>query len=139
MTDYSYKKIVLTLSILGVSFSGYLSAVKFITTTCAFREPCPYFLGYPSCWYGFAMFFVLFVATLASFAKDVSIKKIAHINAVVSGVGIIFAFYFTVPEIKYLIEGISRYTLGLPTCAYGLIFYMLVFIISVKYLNTIKK
>ena len=66
----AYKKAALLLTLAGVLFSGYLSGVKFISDTCAFNEGCPYFLGYPACYYGFLMFSIMFIATLVAKFKN---------------------------------------------------------------------
>jgi uncharacterized membrane protein len=119
-------------------FSGYLSLVKLLSNTCALNEPCPYFLGYPACWYGFGMFTVLFILAIISQWKE-STKLIYWFQIVVSLIGIIFAGYFTVPEIIRLFNGTSAYSLGLPTCAYGLIFYILIFILATRRLQQLSK
>lgn len=136
MTSLTYRKTVFFLGLAGLLFSGYLSAVKLFTDTCALNEPCPYFLGIPACWYGFGMFLVIFSAAVLSFFKVISIRSLALSNTVVSFLGIIFAGSFTIPEIGNMISGnATRYALGLPSCAYGLIFYTLVFILSLLYLR----
>ncbi len=126
------------LTLAGFLFSGYLSLVKLLSNTCALNEPCPYFLGYPACWYGFGMFTVLFVLAIISQWKE-STKLIYWFQIVVSVIGIIFAGYFTVPEIIRLFNGTSVYSLGLPTCAYGLIFYILIFILATRRLQQLSK
>lgn len=135
MTGSRYIKIVLILGFAGFLFSGYLSAVKLITSSCALSEPCPYFLGYPACWFGFIMFTVLFVSSLVGFYVTAWLKKVALIQAAVSFAGILFAGYFTLPEVGRLFSGDFAYSLGLPTCAYGLIFYIAIFMFSVLYLK----
>ncbi|MGH7249652.1 MAG: hypothetical protein ACREGC_01640 [Minisyncoccia bacterium] len=135
MKTSAYSKVMFWLSLAGVLFSGYLSAIKIFTSTCAFNEPCPYFLGYPSCWYGFGMFLVIFLTATFGF-KSPSPKSAPKIISAVSLLGILFAGYFTIPEIGKLIYGMKTgYSLGLPTCAYGLIFYIIIFILSVWYLS----
>jgi hypothetical protein len=138
MTLNAFKKTILILDGAGLLFSGYLSAVKLFTSTCALNEPCPYFLGYPACWYGFGMYLVMFVTALLLLFKRVSVKGAAVTHTVVSALGILFAGSFTIPEIRPLLSGSSHYALGLPTCAYGLIFYITIFIISIRYLRTKK-
>lgn len=133
-----YKKIIFILTSAGLLFSGYLSAVKLFTATCALNEPCPYFLGYPACWYGFAMFLVLFTLAAFSFSKKGKLKTIVKVQAFVSGLGMLFAGYFAIPEIGRLFSGQSAYLLGLPTCAYGFIFYIIIFTLSIFYLITNK-
>jgi hypothetical protein len=125
------------LGLAGLLFSGYLSAIKLFTSTCAFNEPCPYFLGYPACWFGFGMFLIIFSFALLGLLKVIFEKVMSKIITLVSALGILFAGYFTIPEIGKLLSGAQTgYSLGLPTCAYGLIFYILIFIFSLWYLKT---
>lgn len=132
-----YFKTMFFLGLGGLLFSGYLSAIKLFTSTCAFNEPCPYFLGYPACWYGFFMFLVIFSSATLSLFEKISKNNIPKIIATVSFLGILFAGYFTIPEIGRLISGVQDiYTLGIPTCAYGLVFYIIIFILSVRHLKT---
>ena len=137
MATSSYFKIMFFLSLAGVLFSGYLSAVKFFTSTCAFNESCPYFLSYPACWFGFGMFLVLFISAIFSLVKPTSRYITKIIFTVVSLLGIIFAGQFVLPEIQGIAS--SDYSLGLPTCVYGLVFYIIIFIFSVSYLVNKKE
>lgn len=124
------------LGLAGLLFSGYLSAVKLFTSACAFNEPCQYFLGYPACWFGFGMFLVIFSFALFGLFKNSSEKIVSIIITTVSALGILFAGHFVIPEIGNLFAGIHKaYTLVLPTCAYGLIFYIIIFVFSVWYLK----
>ncbi len=128
------KKVVwlFVLSLMGVLFSGYLSGVKFFTETCAFNESCPYFLGYPACYFGFAMFLTLFIFSTLLMYSSLSKKNSLLVLNVVSFLGVIFAGYFTLGELPVLFEeGLSAYVTGLPTCAMGMIFFFLVLVISV--------
>lgn len=126
------------LTLAGFLFSGYLSLVKLLSNTCALNEPCPYFLGYPACWYGFGMFTVLFILAIIGQWKESS-KLIYWLQVAVSILGIMFASYFTVPEISRLLNGTSAYSLGLPTCAYGLIFYIIIFFLAIGKLQQLSK
>ncbi len=125
------KKLILLLGVGGVLFSGYLSAVKFFSKTCALGESCPYFWGYPACYYGFAMY-VIITATAAAWVLGKMKQSLAlHVLVDVSFLGILFAGYYTVQELPLLFEqGFSAYVLGLPTCALGLIFYVTIFVLS---------
>ena len=137
MTTSNYVKKMFLLGLAGLLFSGYLSATKFFTSTCALNEPCPYFLGYPACYFGFGMFLIIFISGTLGMLKVISGKMMSKIITTVSALGIIFAGSFTIPEIAKLVTGVKTgYSLGLPTCAYGLIFYILIFCISVWYLKT---
>ena len=128
MKTSNYVKAMFFLGLAGLLFSGYLSAIKLFTSTCAFNEPCPYFLGYPACFFGFGMFLVIFSSAVLGLLKIIPEKDMSKIITTVSALGILFAGYFTIPEIGKLISGArSGYSLGLPTCAYGLIFYIIIF------------
>src|SRR3989344_9193386 len=122
---------LLVLSIAGLLFSGYLSGVKLFTSTCAFNEACPYFLGYPACYFGFVMFLLL---TLFSF-KLVA-DKAEHLEGllgikILSVLGILFAGYFTFLEIPVLLkDGLGAYIFGLPTCTLGFLFYLAIAILA---------
>jgi hypothetical protein len=119
------------LSIGGILFSGYLSGVKLFTEGCAFNESCPYFLGYPACYYGFVMFLLLTIFSYMLFFGKSSLNKGSKKMMFVSFLGILFAGYFTFKELPVLFEkGLSEYVLGLPTCALGLLFYLIIFFIS---------
>ena len=113
---------------LGLLFSGYLSAVKLFSNTCAFSEPCPYFLDYPACWYGFAMYLIMFIVTMFALNGKLNVYTAMKTNIIISFTGIIFAGNFAVPEIlKSQVTGV----LGFSTCMYGFIFYILIFIFSI--------
>lgn len=122
---------IFILSLVGVLFSGYMGVVKLFTDTCALGETCPYFLGYPSCYFGFGLFLVLFVFSWIMLKKESSVKSVLPSNIFVSFLGVLFAGYYTLGEIPLLFEeGLSAYFFGLPTCAIGFVFFMLVFILS---------
>jgi len=116
------KKTLFTISIIGLIFSGYLGGTKLLTGACALNESCPYFLGYPACFYGFFMFLAITIGSgILLFGKG---KGRVALNVVlgVSTLGVLFAGYFTVKELPLLFDqGLSAYLLGLPTCAFGLI------------------
>ncbi len=132
-----YNKIIFFLGLAGLLFSGYLSSIKLFTSTCAFNEPCPYFLGYPACYFGFGMFLIIFISALLGLMKKTPNRTMSKTIVWISFLGILFAGYFTIPEIGILLSGVDAgYSLGLPTCAYGLIFYIIIFIITAQYLKT---
>jgi len=81
------------------------------------------------------MFLVIFSAATLGLLKIISGKIMSKIITAISVLGILFAGNFTIPEIERLFSGAhTGYTLGLPTCAYGLIFYVFIFIISIRHL-----
>lgn len=124
---------IFLLGIVGVLFAGYLSSVKFFTETCAFNESCPYFLGIPACYYGFVMFAIIALFGGLHVAHKVEGKRANTIVLSVATLGIVLAGYFTLREIPLLMEeGLTAYMLGLPTCALGLIFYIIIAGISLR-------
>ena len=138
MTKDKKSIVLFILSIGGLLFSGYLSGVKFFTSVCAFNESCPYFLGYPACYFGFAMFLVITIFSYMFLFAKVENKKALSGLSVVSFIGILFAGYFTVGELPILFQdGLSAYVLGLPTCALGLVFYIIIFSLSFYSLKNI--
>jgi hypothetical protein len=121
--------ILLGLVSAGLLFSGYLSGTKLLTDTCAFKEGCPYFLGYPACYFGFIMYLTMFALVLLAQKSAITQHAMLRGVLVVSALGILFAGYFTLGELpKLSSEGLSAYLLGLPTCAYGLIVYLAIFV-----------
>ncbi len=133
MTLDKYIKTTFILATGGVLFSGYLGGIKLFSSTCAFNEPCPYFLGYPACYFGFAMFFIMFTASGLAFFKKMKSGEALKVLKVFSFLGMLFAGYYTLMEIIAWVSGSGGdYALILPTCAYGLIFYISIFVLSLK-------
>lgn len=127
------------LSFAGLAFSGYLSGVKFFSGVCAFNEGCPFFLGYPACYFGFAMFLAMTLLTVSFAMGKLAEQKELLGVLLVSLLGILFAGYFTFRELpKLWNEGLGAYMLVLPTCALGLIFYVVMFTIAVRKLRRMQ-
>lgn len=124
-------RLILLFSFAGLLFAGYLSSYKFFTKTCALNETCPTFLGQPACYFGFVMYLILFILSLGLVSKKLSEKTALLGILIVSFLGILFAGNFTLAELPLLFQkGIGAYALVLPTCALGLIFYVLIFSLS---------
>jgi len=123
----------------GLLFASYIGGVKFFTGACSFNESCPYFLGYPACYYGFVMYLLLSIFAYLLLTSRMMVSSGVKVMMTVSGLGILFAGYFTLRELPLLFtKGLAAYTLVLPTCAYGLIFYVLIFTLSKLISNTNK-
>ncbi len=117
------KNLMFLFSLGGLLFSGYLSYQKFVYDVCALNE-CPRFLGYPACYYGFAMYVALFISSLLYVFAN---KQTLHVVKTVAIMGLLFSGYFTVLEMpKLFSQGLSAYVMGLPSCAYGLMFYAVI-------------
>lgn len=111
------------LSLAGILFSGYLSFNKIFNGICPLNEGCPTFLGYPACYFGFGFFSILLILSLLKQVKPLRI---------VSALAIIFAAYSTYIDLAFpnCPGGQCQYSLLLPTCIYGLIIYIGIFIFS---------
>ncbi len=122
-------KYLIGISIFGVLFSGYLSYAKFFNGTCALTNGgCSTFLGYPTCYYGFVFFVILFVYSLLyNSSKSDKHRKVINITSVL---GFIFSAYFSGVEIIPMVTDGVVYDLFLPSCAYGLIAYTIIFFLS---------
>jgi hypothetical protein len=130
----NYVKWGFYLSLAGTLFAGYMSGVKLFTHSCAFNETCPYFIGYPACWFGFGMFLIMLIITIFGLSKKISELAVRRTLSFFSFLGIIFSGRYVIEEIWLLIkQGYSHYGLGLPTCTYGLVFYTIIFAISLSY------
>jgi uncharacterized membrane protein len=119
------KKLLSVFIVMGLGFSGYLSGVKFISDICAFGEQCPYFLGFPACYFGFAMYLTMFVLLLVHFFGKLKEGALYRGVLWIAVLGILFAGYFTLREVGTIFtDGLGAFVLGLPTCAWGLLFYI---------------
>jgi len=120
-------------SIAGILFAGYLTFTKMILGYCPLTEPCPFLWGYPVCVYGLIFFIALLISalTLNVLPKDVIAKNMLKYISVIS---VLFALYFMYQEIFVITcLGGCKYSLGVPTCVYGLIFYLIILYNSFKY------
>lgn len=127
-----YLRLTLGLTAAGSLFSGYLSAVRLFTGSCAFNESCPFFLGYPACWYGFAMFASMLGVNVAALGGHIKPEPAAKTMGAISFVGTIFAGHFVLAEfVTWLAAPNQSYQLALPTCVYGLVFYIAILALTV--------
>ena len=131
MRASNYIRSLFGLSLAGTLFAGFLTYNSMILRRCVFGETCPTFLGYPTCVYGFAMFLSMFLIAAAALAKQLDASTANKATLWISALGILFAGSFTLKEIPPIVSGAAHYTLGLPTCAYGLVFYIIIFSLSV--------
>lgn len=127
------KKTLFGISILGLLFSGYLGGTKLLTGACALNESCPYFLGYPACFFGFFMYLAITIGAGMLLLKKGKTSCALNIVFVVSTLGVLFAGYFTLGELPlFFAQGLEAYLLGLPTCAYGLIMYLALIFVALR-------
>ncbi len=123
-------RIIFVLAIMGTLFAGYLTLSKIFTGTCALDTSCPYFLGYPACLYGLVMYLTILVSSLLIILKKFDKKKLMNVIKGVSFAGILFSLYFSVQDLFYC-PGCT-FSLILPTCVYGLLMYIAIFVLSLK-------
>jgi hypothetical protein len=126
MSARTYLWIATLLSGAGAAFAGYLSLTRAVRGVCAFDEPCPLFLGRPACYTGFALFALALVVSLIALGGRVRSVWPAVVNTGIASAGILFAGSLSLSEL----ERHAGYRLGLPTCAYGLIFFFALLIAS---------
>lgn len=134
MKNYKW---MLGLSILGTAFSGYLSSVKLFSTNCVLSEGCSYFLGYPTCYYGFVFFFILLILTYM--ARVGNRPRVLTAVVWVAVIASIFSGYFSFVEISQMFSVGKVYSLILPSCTYGLLMYMIVGVLAWDRVKSFRK
>jgi uncharacterized membrane protein len=121
---------IVCLALAGTIFVGYLSYTKLFSKTCALVEGCSYFLGLPTCFYGFALFFILLVLAIVSISTKINFSKGIRFFSVL---GILFSGYFSIYELFFASLNIFNgaiYSLLLPSCVYGLVLFIVIWILS---------
>jgi len=134
MTLNKYFPLAFGLSLGGTLFAGYLSGVKLLTQTCAFGESCPLVWGYSACHFGLAMFAVLLVSSAVGLwsRHEADRPKSVWINLFMATVGVIFAGTLTIQELwRWRETGVRFYGLGLSSCFYGAVFFLILLILTV--------
>ena len=135
MSARAYLRWATLLATAGAAFSGYLGGVRFFSGTCAFNDPCPFFLGYPACYTGFVLFSALLVTSLAGLVGHVESTWPMIANLVIASLGSLFAGRLAL--IEFVERGGGRsYGMGLPTCAYGLLFFAAMLVLSLVALRS---
>ncbi|GIU69313.1 MAG: hypothetical protein KatS3mg002_0549 [Candidatus Woesearchaeota archaeon] len=127
--SFDYKKWIILISFIGVLFSGYLTFTKIFIGYCPINEGCAILWGYPVCVYGLIMFLIIFLSSLTFYFKKDLFN--ALVITKVSFIGILFSLYYSIQEIFFTNTPV-KYSLGLPTCVYGLAMYGAVFMIIIN-------
>jgi hypothetical protein len=130
MTASQATKAALGLSIAGTLFAGFLTFSSMVLKRCAFGEPCPRLFNLPTCLFGFAFFLTLALLTAASVFKLMERKTADELIVIVAAGGTIFALRFALPEVAQIFGG-RHFAMGLPTCAWGGIFFIAVLTLSI--------
>ena len=111
----------------GTLFAAYLSWVRASSGVCAFDESCPFFLGRPACYTGLALFATALVVSAAALANQVETAWPVAANLAVAVAGTLFASTLTRDELT----APTGYRLGMPTCAWGLLFFVALLVWSI--------
>ena len=107
---------------LGFLFSGYMSYEKYFESICL--EPCPIFLGFPACYFGFAGFLTMLLLLLLNRPK----KQLF----LVASTGSLFAFYFAVEEMMHQETGLFGHRFYISICTIGWFIYSCIAIVTYK-------
>lgn len=126
MSTRKYLDWSIGVSVAGTAFSGYLSLTRLTSGICAFAEPCPFFLGHPACYTGFALFATALVVSVVARIMRRDSTWPALVNGVLGVAGMLFAGHLTIEELA----SHGEYRLGLPTCAYGFAFFAALVVLS---------
>lgn len=116
----------------GTLFAGYLTFFNAFTGKCALGEACPYVLGLPACVYGFVVFLALTAVAKLAWWRKVAASWPEQVLVYLSGFGILFAGTLTATEVAGWLASGRSYALVLPTCFYGLVFYVAVFVLAMR-------
>ncbi len=111
---------LVSLSIVGIAFSGYLTYYTFSTGQSGCEQ---YYFGFPSCFYGLVIYSLIFVPSVWLFLSDRN--KITTALLVLSVIGIGFSRSLTA-YIVSLRSCTSLTVFGIPPCVMGLAMYILV-------------
>jgi uncharacterized membrane protein len=125
-------KIIAACALGGTAFAGYLTFFKYITGTCALGESCPYVLGLPACIYGFALFLAMAAVAVAALLRRIEDSWPERVIQTVGIAGTAFALWLTYQDLGPWLSSGGSYTLILPSCFYGLIFYVVVLTLATK-------
>jgi hypothetical protein len=120
ITPKRYLTVAALLSGAGTAFAGYLSYRRASTGICAFAESCPLFMGQPTCYTALALFAAAFLISVTALAVKVDVVWPRAINIALGIGGTFFSSWLTRDEL--LSHSASRS--GLPTCAYGMLFFI---------------
>jgi uncharacterized membrane protein len=126
-------KFILGFSIIGVLFAGFLTVTKLLLGVCPLKEPCPILLGYPVCIYGLIFFTTILISTILLMLRKHE-KKALKILTFVSVFAVAFSLYYSYTDLFVTCAGRTcEYSLGLPSCVYGLLMYTIIMILAIKY------
>ncbi len=92
--------------------------------------------------YGFIIFLMIFAVSGLALVGRAEFVKTLKLDRAISFVGILFSGYYVLKDIIFWLNAPSnsvRYELFLPTCAYGLAVYIIIFALAFNALSALKK
>ena len=111
-------------SLVGVAYSGFLTYLSYSTGTSACER---YFFGYPSCFYGFVLYALVFVWAFTLLLIWRTARAIAAVTLSVSGVG--FSAFLT-GYVLSMSSCVNLAIFGVPPCVMGLAMFLTVFLLA---------
>jgi hypothetical protein len=100
-----------------------------LSGVCAFEETCPFFLGYPACYTGFALFLSVLMSSGTALLVGATGRWPLVANCALSAAGCALAAKMTVAEVANPLAWHSP--MGMPTCAYGFVFFAAVLLLTI--------
>lgn len=137
MTIFQYYRTNLLLAFGGVLLAGYMTVTRMISNECAFGESCPMFFGIPACLPGLVMFAIILLIVFVGHAHHKQNRQPRVAIGFLSMLGVVFSAYYTIIEIPMISAGAAAggYQLGLPTCLYGLLIFIGIFVTTLASLK----
>ncbi|HKT22932.1 MAG TPA: hypothetical protein VJR06_10055 [Nitrososphaerales archaeon] len=116
--------LLLLTSVVGTAYSGYLTYITYSSG----RSACEaFYFGFPSCFYGFLIYSVVFTLSLASLLMWKTARAAAAVVLGAAGVG--FSAFLT-GYVVSLNACVNLSILGIPPCAMGLGMFTVVLVIA---------
>lgn len=128
--ESSYMSAITFFALIGTIFSGYLSYQKLFSNVCPLTEGCALLFGLPTCVYGFVLFFLTFILALSGMTSRIHFSQAIRF---ISLVAVLFTGYYAIYDLFFaplnLLNG-AVFTLFLPSCVYGFILFLTIYILS---------
>lgn len=125
--------VALIIAAFGVLYSFVLFLPHFFGEVCLFGSTCPTLFGFPVCLYGCIGFLSVFILLLGSvMTSDVQkARMFGHWLFWGTLGGMLFSLYFLIQElfIESCPGGDCSFSLGYPSCLYGLILFFILFLL----------
>ncbi len=124
--------LLVSAAVLGVAYSGYLTYATFATGQSACET---FYYGLPSCFYGFILYTLVFVFSLAVLVIRRTARAVAEVVLGAAGVG--FSAFLT-GYVLSLNACVTLSIFGIPPCAMGLGMFAVVLVIAASLLRSRK-